>query len=579
MLKILCNASAALFKLRFFLILGFVYAGASPAFASWWNPIDAVTDIVGSAVNMAAGAATAAHNTVADASRGDFDAVANNVIKQMTAPAFMRDELFKRLNQVTPESIRAYTQTATDIIRKIDDESGSFKAQTYKNLYNAYKNDGNALLQRLRNGNFDFSEYQKYSFHYSIMTADWSNPDAIKKSAERIARDQYEAYSWYSAHTIKGAVIGTARGKVGLTDEVIEQGIKDVTKFMYENKSLVQVGALIASEFSALAAQAQDQTIPWVHITDNKHHQMIVAGTNYDGQLYHQAPGGRKNAEWGLIFAGVYPDGRPLWRIRDRLHRLFMLSGDSYDNHVYHQPHHNRPNSLWMLISVPGKPGVFNIIESKHNKAIIAGDNYDNHVYHQNPAGRPNAEWTLHPLDQDNLKLFTDTLTQLPKNTQQYMTEITEALRGNTVAFSIEPNSGQWVMQPPANTIRDARGQLVCAATDRPGIGRAFQDNNKTWYCQFGGDDGQEHEIRWLVGTNPGQFLFLNINPGAVEWKPGTTTRAVRSITPTNPAVCRTNPGNGWPHQEFGWVYHNQCVLGWGGRSQYFLKFETLFVR
>jgi hypothetical protein len=149
------------------------------------------------------------------------------------------------------------------------------------------------------------------------------------------------------------------------------------------------------------------------------------------------------------------------------------------------------------------------------------------------------------------------------------------------IGFKFAPNPAEWTMQPPANTIRDAlRGQLVCAATDRPGIGRAFQDNNKTWYCQFG-HDGQEREIRWLVGAKPGQFLFLNIDPAVVEWKPGTTTRAVRSITPTNPVVCRTNPGGGagGPHMEFGWIYQGRCVLGWGGRSPAFPQYETLNYR
>lgn len=144
--------------------------------------------------------------------------------------------------------------------------------------------------------------------------------------------------------------------------------------------------------------------------------------------------------------------------------------------------------------------------------------------------------------------------------------------------FKFELNPAEWVVQPPTNTIRDARGQLACAARDLPGIGRAFQDNNKTWYCQFG-QGGQQREIRWLVGDQPGQFYFLNINPAVVEWKPGTTTRAVRSITPTNPVVCRTNPGGGWPHQEFGWVYQDRCVLGWGGQSPAFPQYETLNYR
>jgi hypothetical protein len=141
--------------------------------------------------------------------------------------------------------------------------------------------------------------------------------------------------------------------------------------------------------------------------------------------------------------------------------------------------------------------------------------------------------------------------------------------------YSFAPNLIQWVSQPPTDTIRDARGQLVCAPKDRPGVGRAFQDGNKNWHCQFG-LDGHEHDYT-------SNFVFLNIRPQAAQWKPGlqsNTVNAVRSFVQGAP-VCRTNPGGGWPHMEFGWVYSNNsgsyCVLGWGHQSPSFPNFETLY--
>lgn len=136
--------------------------------------------------------------------------------------------------------------------------------------------------------------------------------------------------------------------------------------------------------------------------------------------------------------------------------------------------------------------------------------------------------------------------------------------------YRFEPNPNLWASQPPAVTIRDARRQLACAPKDRPGVGRAFQDANKTWHCQFG-HDGREHDY-----TN--NFVFLSVDPKAVEWKQGPDGRAVGSLLPDAP-VCRANPGGGWPHMEFGWIYREGCVLGWGGRSPSIPQYETLILR
>ena len=128
--------------------------------------------------------------------------------------------------------------------------------------------------------------------------------------------------------------------------------------------------------------------------------------------------------------------------------------------------------------------------------------------------------------------------------------------------------AAEWVRQPPADTIKDARGQLACSAGDRDGVGRAFQDKNGTWYCQFG-NGGREL-------TYKDNFVFLKADPKAVEWVQGPSPRAVKAPTQIAPGVCRANPGGGWPHKEFGWLYTWGCVLGWGGQSPSHGDYETL---
>ncbi len=133
--------------------------------------------------------------------------------------------------------------------------------------------------------------------------------------------------------------------------------------------------------------------------------------------------------------------------------------------------------------------------------------------------------------------------------------------------FRHDPN--QWVNQLPADTIRDARGQLACAPLDRNGVGRAFKDENGNWHCQFG-FDGHEH-------TYDRNFLFLKVDPRTAQWKPGLQPNSIGSPHPDNP-VCRANPGGGWKDMEFGWVYQEGCVLGWGGQSPTIRQYETLVV-
>ena len=128
-----------------------------------------------------------------------------------------------------------------------------------------------------------------------------------------------------------------------------------------------------------------------------------------------------------------------------------------------------------------------------------------------------------------------------------------------------------WVNQAPDNTIRDARQNFACAPLDRPGVGRAYQNQQlKRWVCEFG-HDGREH-------TYTSNFVFLKIDPQSVEWRQGVGPESIGSLTDHTP-ICRAIPGSGWSHMEFGWVYSDGCVLGWGGHSPSIPQYETLIKR
>ncbi len=144
-------------------------------------------------------------------------------------------------------------------------------------------------------------------------------------------------------------------------------------------------------------------------------------------------------------------------------------------------------------------------------------------------------------------------------------------LMSGKVDFEFYPSSHKWVGTPPANTIRDDRGQFACSPRDRPGVGRAIRDNvSSPWKCQFG-HDGHER-------TYDRDFDFLEVDPTAVQWVEGSKDRSIKSSGNFAVTVCRTNPDPGkWRYKEYGWVYNNGCVLGWGGSSPtFFGSYETL---
>lgn len=192
---------------------------------------------------------------------GDIDGVANGVINQLTNAGPFRDAMFSMITDIAPGQVGQYVRVANDLRAKVEQEANGMRAQTYRNLYATYKNDASTLATRLKEGNMDFSEYYRYSFYYAVATSDWSSPEAMKASAIRIAEDQYAAYSWYSAHTVKGAAIGTARDRVGLSDEAIKDGVRRLAEEVKSNKELGKMGAIILAHFAKVAVTTRNEVL------------------------------------------------------------------------------------------------------------------------------------------------------------------------------------------------------------------------------------------------------------------------------------------------------------------------------
>lgn len=193
--------------------------------------------------------------------KGDIDGVAHSVIQQLTNAGPFSDAMFTLIADVTPRQASQYVNSANNLRGRIEQEANGMRAQTYRNMYGTFKNDATVLTKKLQDRDFNFSEYYRYSFYYAVATADWSNPSAMRASATRIAEDQYAAYSWAQAHTVKGAAIGTARNRVGLTDQAIKDGVRALAEEIKANKELGKMGAIILSQFASIASSARNEVL------------------------------------------------------------------------------------------------------------------------------------------------------------------------------------------------------------------------------------------------------------------------------------------------------------------------------
>lgn len=120
-----------------------------------------------------------------------------------------------------------------------------------------------------------------------------------------------------------------------------------------------------------------------------KHNRCFVSGNVADGQIYHQAPEERLNAQWQFV-----PAESGYYYIYDRKHGKALVASDNGDGMVYHQDPAGRPNAQWKL--EPGQvAGTWFIVDRKWNKYLVSGDIADGRVYHQPHNNRANAQWIL----------------------------------------------------------------------------------------------------------------------------------------------------------------------------------------
>ncbi|MCB9308339.1 MAG: hypothetical protein H6565_17215 [Lewinellaceae bacterium] len=131
---------------------------------------------------------------------------------------------------------------------------------------------------------------------------------------------------------------------------------------------------------------------------DQSHKKYLLSGVQYDGKVYHQDINGRMpnvhiiiSTSWKLVPVAGNPG---YYHIIDLLHGKALVAGNNYDGRVYHQAPQGRKNAEWKLVKTDTLD-VFEIYDAKHGKALVAGDNYDGRVYHQAPNNRLNGRWKL----------------------------------------------------------------------------------------------------------------------------------------------------------------------------------------
>lgn len=231
---------------------------APPASAACWPWNKCFYNDASAFFKQMADSATSIGNA---AMRGDIDGVASGVISNLANAGAFSDVMFSKITDIAPGQVGQYVRVAGDIRNRIEREANGMRAQAYQNLYRTFKNDATVLTNKLKDRDFDFSEYYRYNFYYAVATSDWSNPTAMKASAKRIAEDQYAAYSWYQAHTWKGAAIGTVRNRVGLTDDAIINGVSGLAKEIKANKDLGTMGAVILAHFASVASAARNDVL------------------------------------------------------------------------------------------------------------------------------------------------------------------------------------------------------------------------------------------------------------------------------------------------------------------------------
>jgi hypothetical protein len=149
-------------------------------------------------------------------------------------------------------------------------------------------------------------------------------------------------------------------------------------------------------------------------VIENERTQYVIgSGVNYDGRVY--AYSGFFDDLWmGQVLWDLIPvqhEGEEVYEIRDSLHGKYLVAGYEYDGNIYHQDRHGHLNGLWRIdsrIRQEDNVEIYVITDLRHGKSLTApadvshlliGGNLisrDNYVYHYDYNGSKLAEWLIY---------------------------------------------------------------------------------------------------------------------------------------------------------------------------------------
>ncbi len=353
--------------------------------------------------------------------------------------------------------------------------------------------------------------------------------------------DVYSGKSTYTHGDNRGRKVGHWRW------EYVETGNDGYEYFhlwsRYKRQAIV---AASANGWALNRIQSKDDSNLWrkeeiapniFRIINRKYGTALLAGDNFDNQVYLQFHNDRENAKWRLDevdfdtqdgeYSGVSfyltnvgvgkdlnsnPTGDQFryeaaaaqtnaqWRIDpqpatancpgkfgdwnhliDRKRGYGIVAGDVDTNRLYHQPlTGTRDNELWKFVPQPN--GTLRIVDCKHNEEIVAGAG-DNQIYHlASDAGESaNHEWKV------NRVLELDMLTKEQHAKQGY---IKDEL---SLQYLLDAYSPQWRFHPQQRFFPVD----VVNVLDSPDVGMwrqcdAGSGDPTRWYLNFSDDFGHQ---------------------------------------------------------------------------------------
>ena len=165
----------------------------------------------------------------------------------------------------------------------------------------------------------------------------------------------------------------------------------------FQSKKLSMRNTKLKAVFSGLAVlfclvlsssiQAQVEQPTYFYIKDAKHQRGLVAGFNYDKNVYHQ------NLKYGLHEQWRFePAGGGYYYIIDRKHNRALYGIGHKSGRPQHLAKGNNDLAKWKITS--SKNSGY-ILTNKVYGNIVAGNVPDNRVYQQQHGNRPNGRWEL----------------------------------------------------------------------------------------------------------------------------------------------------------------------------------------